>query len=305
MDEGVPVRVEVEAPTECATAESFVARVRARTARARAAREDDEGPTYRLSVVSANGRVNGILVADGGEPRTLSGTSCNEVVEALAITVALAIDAESPEPVDFPSTRPAASTNPAAPAPVSRTREAAGAETLSTVWSAGAGVEASVTSMGALALLPTPALFAELGPHATPLLTPRFRASVATFAGDLNPGDGRAEFRWWVGRLDGCPLQVRITERLVGRPCIGAEIGALSAKGLGISQASSSQSAWLAARGLATVAWSAVGNLSFTANVGFSVPITRERFLFAPSEVVFTAPALAPFAGIAAAVTFP
>lgn len=306
MDVPVPVRVEVEAPADCADAPSFLERVRARRPGIRAAREDETPPSYKVRIAADNGRMLGSVVAEDGEPRSLASATCSELVDALALTVALAIDsresgkssAAPPEPQSGPPVEAASEPPPDSQRPAivaSRSR----------VFRASLGVDATLTWMGALSRLPTPGIFVEAGPEVDGVRDVWLRVGAATSAGGIDTGAGRADVRWWVGQLDGCPPGARLSRMFLARACLGVEAGMLSAEGSGISRAGASRSPWVAARALVSVTWKMTERLFLLASVGLAVPISRPRFLFAPSEVLFTPPSLAPFAGIGGGFTFP
>jgi hypothetical protein len=90
------IRIELEAPPDCATAEAFYEAVRARTERARTVREGEAGVRVVVRLVRAGARVQGELrvIGERGESdtRRVDGGTCTEVVEALSLTVALAVD---------------------------------------------------------------------------------------------------------------------------------------------------------------------------------------------------------------------
>ena len=308
VDLSEAIRIEVDAPVECVTAPSFLERVRARSPRVRAAHDDEEATTYRVTVILTKRRAQGTLVADGSEPRVLEGGSCAEVVDALAITVALAID-HRPEPSEpEPSEEEAHAPEPAPGSPTrmsSPEKPPSSLEARPTPWRPSAGVLGSLTSMGRLGSLAAPEIFVEVGPVTSHLVAPRFRLSGTTLGGFLESEGARATFRWWVGALETCPVHLHLSESLIARPCVGGQVGSLSASGLSIANGSSSRTTWVAARATAMLVLAPTSYLFLVAEAGVSIPITRRRFLFAPSEVVYTPPSVAPFAGLGAGLNFP
>jgi hypothetical protein len=91
-----PIRVRYEAPAECPDEGAFVGEVRARTSRARLAAAGERARSFEVAVARRGGRFQGRL--DVREPsgaasrREVSGASCAEVVSALALVTALAVD---------------------------------------------------------------------------------------------------------------------------------------------------------------------------------------------------------------------
>src|SRR5947209_8250423 len=92
--EARPVRVDYDAPASCPDRARFVARVRARTPRVTIA--DDASTTLRARITLRDrGFAGEIALVEGGHEtqRRVAGESCAEVVEALALIAAVAVDA--------------------------------------------------------------------------------------------------------------------------------------------------------------------------------------------------------------------
>jgi hypothetical protein len=97
-----PIRVDFDAPAGCADAAAFTAGVLARVDRAhldRAAAAAQGGLRFRIRLSRGHGGVHGELrlVDQRGatETRKVDGATCQEVVEVLSLTAALAIDPSS------------------------------------------------------------------------------------------------------------------------------------------------------------------------------------------------------------------
>jgi hypothetical protein len=90
------MHVEFDAPAGCSSADAFYAGVMARSDRARRAGAGEEGVRLGVRITRAGGKVHGELrVLDGRadlETRKVEGSRCDEVVEVLSLTAALAID---------------------------------------------------------------------------------------------------------------------------------------------------------------------------------------------------------------------
>jgi hypothetical protein len=91
-----PVQVEFDAPAGCPGPQAFYESLRSRTARVRKATGDETRTTLQIKVTRQRGRVLGELrlVDDGGsvEGRKVQGVSCEDVIQALSLTAALAMD---------------------------------------------------------------------------------------------------------------------------------------------------------------------------------------------------------------------
>ena len=92
----IPLRIEFEAPSGCSSAESFYAGVRARTDRVRRAEATETGVHLRVRLTrrttDVHGELRGFDERGETETRSVNGESCEEVVEALSLTAALALD---------------------------------------------------------------------------------------------------------------------------------------------------------------------------------------------------------------------
>jgi hypothetical protein len=117
-----PIRIDVRAVATCSDDESFFAQVQGRTANARRARTGEEARTFRVGVTHDGTRFVGHLtIIENGKTsraREVSASSCEDVISALALVTALAIDPNAlaaPAPpvspsVAAPVAAPAAST---------------------------------------------------------------------------------------------------------------------------------------------------------------------------------------------------
>jgi hypothetical protein len=89
----IAVKIELEAPSACADEPHFYARLRARTNRVRSAVAGESAVRLRVRLTQLGSKVKGELsFMDDSAPRSVEGSSCEEVVEALSLTAALALD---------------------------------------------------------------------------------------------------------------------------------------------------------------------------------------------------------------------
>ncbi len=92
----IAIRVQFESPPGCSDSDVFYGGIRARSSRIRLAGTGQPATTLRVRVVRAGNKVQGELriVDSQGEAdtRQLDGFTCDEVVQALALTAALALD---------------------------------------------------------------------------------------------------------------------------------------------------------------------------------------------------------------------
>ncbi len=113
----IPIRIDFDAPAACADADAFYAGVLARMNRVRRARPGESAMRLVVRLTRIGGTVHGELHinAEGGESdtRRVDGATCEEVVQVLSLTAALAIDPsavgpapEKPAPVTAPPSPP-------------------------------------------------------------------------------------------------------------------------------------------------------------------------------------------------------
>jgi hypothetical protein len=119
----IPIQVEFDAPSGCSDPEAFYAGLFARSDRARRAVNGEESVHLGVRLTRVGTKVHGELrVGDGRDidTRTIEGANCDEVVEVLSLTAALALHVvPRPQPAPPPPLPPRASPPPpvATPAP--------------------------------------------------------------------------------------------------------------------------------------------------------------------------------------------
>lgn len=261
--------------------------------------------------------------------RRLDDAVCADLVNALALSAALAVDPEAtaiapspasasvPSDIEAPETKmpPGASPEPKmTPAPHSAAAASASADRPSPPatsatrgvhwdWSAALGFEVD-TAIGASPLggvvLRGPEL--RLG---SSLLLPAFRPSFAGMSSTLFPNASPlAEFTLWRGRAWMSALGVEAGP-LLFRPSVGFGLGWLSARGLAVFEPRTSGSLWgeLAATVETTAS---LGRYAFASvHVGALVPLTTTTFVFdGPKRVIHQTDALGALAEIDLGVRF-
>jgi hypothetical protein len=303
------------APGNCPTEADFEAGVRARTAFARFADEPNAqavhvivrptGAKYagHLSIVSRSGRAS---------ERDVQDALCSNVVDALALVTALAVDpnatlllpaAASPPPAgpaeppldapppDSPAIAPPPPPPPAAtiPPPAARPTSPPLAKPRSPSsaprWGAGAGAT-FVTIAG---IAPDPLVgggaYGEIESRSPGSVAPSVRITV--FATENGVLDTRTlVFDLLAARADLCPW--RIGSRTVSiRPCVAVDVGALYADGtkVNVTDPKSHTIAWFDAAALLRGRW-APGHGPFFIELegGILVPVTRPSFYYGGAD---------------------
>ena len=299
-----PVRFDYRAPAGCPDAEAFATRVRERTARARVGepgelartfvvdvRTDDGGATARLSFTDSRG---------APVVRSVRGQTCDEVVQAIALVTALAIEAGPPvasEEIPVLAPTPPASVPPretAASEPKSNERAVRAPEPDVLAWLV--GVEAGMTTW----LGPSPnlgiGLFGELGAYAG--ASARITLLVST-SHELVPLDDstarRADFRAFVARAEGCPLAVALGSGFRLVPCLGLGLGQLEGRGDDetVELQNDSRIFWADLVPALRLDWTVSDSLVFFAEGELGLPLVRHKFIFeGPIDEVFEVPAV-------------
>jgi hypothetical protein len=108
--EGAPVRLELEGAPSCVDRAAFASRLAARGVAAGSGSRpsETEDAVASVRIVTSEGGAEGTLVlrrAAGTTTRVVRASSCDEVVDALAFTLALALEAAPEQPKEEPSHR--------------------------------------------------------------------------------------------------------------------------------------------------------------------------------------------------------
>ena len=297
--------LEYRAPASCPTDATFVAEVTARMPRLR--RVESEGaPRFVVEVTPLDDGYRGELTSrdpDGTtSTREVSADTCEEVVGALALVLALAIDLRAPP--DAPAETPLAVAPTEEPVPEPRAPAVAEALAPSTPAARsrfGGGTGLASTGGIAPAALLGPAIFVEatfgLGPALRPTL--RLGAQRAGSGAIEAPNGGSARLTWTVGTLDACPVTwTPAGDRLELSPCARLDAGVLVGSGANVAHPRDSTQAWLDAGLIARAEWAFARPLFADLEGGAVVMVTRPRFHFDAPDVPIRQPA--PVGGVAA-----
>lgn len=330
QDAPEPLSVVYEAPEDCPTAQAFFREVSARTTRARAAQPNERARVMHVAVSRRGEQYSGRLWIDdargSGTARTIAGTTCAEVVGALALIGALAVDPQASTSSVAPSSSassdaggaPSTAVDTVAPV-VSSVREAppAGAPSPPPPPTAAAaatsprrgrfavGVQAEVLFVaGAVG---SGRLFGDLsfGPREA-LFAPAIRLAIArSLEAARSASIGGASLRWTLGSVDACPLRVRLAGSLTVRPCAGATAGVLDASGTGIAASTRRSRPWASLSAVSRLVWEPLPQLDLELEAGVSAPLVRESFFFTPSTAVYQPPAAAFLTRMGVGLRFP
>jgi hypothetical protein len=318
-----PVSVWFRSAAGCPDGNAFLSALQARAVGARLAQVGDAIDFVVTLGTGADGGASGVL-----ERQTQTGTvairrvddaSCDQVADALALTLALSVqggDGESPgattpAPAAAPALLPApASVDPATAAPattalggpaVSAPAETTSAERPATKWAIGL---AALAATGlAPELVPGGSAFAELGwDGGSALLRPALRIGALASFGSTDEAGREFELRILGGRIAGCPLALG-AGALTVRPCLALQLGQLHGSGEGPGGRSAS-GVWAASEAAARLSVLLTARFSLEVEAGLLVPWTRYTLRTADGAAIHRMAGLGAAAHLGAAVHF-
>ncbi|MBX3186526.1 MAG: hypothetical protein KF819_05905 [Labilithrix sp.] len=324
QEEPEPFAVDYGAPRGCPDAAAFFGEVTARTPRARSAVGGESARVLRVRVEKRGQTHAGRLWIEEGaatsSARDVSGGSCGEVVGALGLVAALAVDpaaSVAPRPAPEAAPTPAPTTEPPpSPSPPNEPKSLDANEPArdrSTDppartpqkhepprWNVGAAAEVAALADAVVAVR----IFGERD-FGGRLLAPSIRiAASRTLSVDRSASIGAATLAWTAGTIDLCPLRFDLASAVTARPCAGLTVGILVADGSGIPTPRSETRAWVSASAHVRLAWALSAVLALEIEGGALAPMLRESFFFDPNVLVYRAPAIAGFGRLGAGVSF-
>jgi hypothetical protein len=300
--------IEYSADPDCPPREVFVAEVRARTDRLLSPSAGAPSAVYRVRAELTAGGARGTLAvveASGAtSSRDVEGATCQGVVDALALVLALAVDPNA-STTRLASTASSAATHVERPAVQPAGRPA-------TPWRGhlGASTGAELNDGITPAMLVGPVLGLEAswervgqGLRVEPVLEIRAAVTRAQ-SGTIGAAVGAAQFTWTAGQLDVCPARV-IAGGIEAAPCARIEGGVLDATGLQVDVTQSDSRPWLAIGGLARVRWTPLDPLFMVLDGALSRAVVRDHFYFSrPQTTIYDVPAVGAGMSLSAGVRF-
>jgi hypothetical protein len=282
-----PVAIRIEGFIPCTSEEDFFARVQHRAPGARRGQPSEPTRTFTISLMGSAASVYGrlaIVHLDGrSSTREVTGESCADVVDALALITAVdidpaaagatSVDPSAPEPV-LPT--PDAIAPPSSPPPLARAER----------WHVGAGVEPSVTARVAPQSLYGLPIYVELTSPSTSVLSPSLILGFErTFNSTTEATQGDAAFDLVGGFLQACPI-AWISARARAGPCLRFDAGRLEGAGKGgksVVSPHSDSRPWFALGVVGRASFRLGGPLFLGAQVGLGVPLVQHyRFELDP-----------------------
>jgi hypothetical protein len=298
------IRIELDAPPDCATAEAFYESVRRRTERVRPVTEAEMGVRVVVRLTRVGTQAHGELrvIGEHGESdtRRVDGNTCTEVIEALSLTVALAVDPnvhlappEPPQPVYVETTPPPLPPpeEPPPPPPPERSLETR--------------VGAALVAMGQVT--PYVSFGGELSLR---FVMPWEAASSFGIAlihvqNDLFASADHASVRSTLFQLEACPVRIGDASSVTLEPCFTGLGGWLGVEGRGVDHSSSVTRSYYSLGG-SLIGGAALGkSWSAELTVGFAVPLVRRRFVvLEPHRQVAETPSMSAIGGLGLTYAF-
>ena len=286
-----PIRIVFDAPADCSTAEAFYQGVRSRTDRVRRAETGETGTELGVRVTKTSGRVHGELNLTGehgeSDRRVVDGETCDEVVEALSLTAALALDPTArvaPRPAALPPP-PCPPAPPPSAAPTSFQlglhARAVVAEVVTPTASFGGSIAATVSPSS---MLPT---------------GPTFGFAVTYLANDVLTTPENGSMQLTTLGLTACPLRFDLGSGVFVDPCVVGKGGTLHARGLGVSNPAWVVRSWWSVGAEVALVVSLGAGFSVELAPSLDVPLVKRRFVSGePPEEIGETPAVSAGAGL-------
>lgn len=302
------------APIECASAEEFLQLVRERLPPG-----VNKVPDFRANVAGELHRFTGELAINQAAPRYLQGESCVEILDGMAIILALRAERLRDEEQKHSSGQPKQTGEPtptrltrilSAPLPVSELRREGGAppptatdhhqgaKTLGyRIGVGGAALPnvAPVTSMG-------PLVFAAIEGASAETWTLRLGLE-RTVTGTSITGPASTWARLSVARLTGCVLEA-VYGNLHLRPCAQAAGGIFEAGALPggpITSVSEIQRPWFAVGPSLRAEWPLTKHLAIAGEAAALVSLVHQELAFrVPDETIYESGLISPYFGVTA-----
>jgi hypothetical protein len=244
------VHLDYDASEGCPDRAAFIAEITARTSRARFVDAAADVRSFRATIRNQADRAVGSLVSNTGQngaERRVSGKTCSEVVSALALITALAIDpsastrlAPTPERSVASTGKPAAATSTVAssnvaPAAPERGSTPPTASSWGIAWALGGEALYGFTSGASLTMVGG-SLQIEVGPWAREHTGSLFRVgAVLRESSAVRPPDfaqlGEATFHLLGGRVAWSPAHIRIATSFELHPWLSAEVAQFKGSG--------------------------------------------------------------------------
>ena len=300
------MRLQYEAPSGCPDEQAFYAAIEARTALVRPAREGETARVFRVRVtVDRSGSVGELRAVEEGRDTTgrrVEAPTCDEVVQALALTVALSIDPmASIAPTRPPPAPPASSSAPPPPPPPKRSAPAA-ATPAPRSFGFELGVEAVIAHPLEPYLHAGGAIVAGVDWPYAGVLTPSIQLGVGQLRNDLLSTPADAALALTTAAITLCPTRFVLSEKFDARLCARGEGGVLAGRGRDVLAPRTTTRSWWSAGISGQGRFALWSNLELALDAGIMVPLVHRQFVIEdPPRTAADTPWWSPFAALGVA----
>lgn len=282
--------LDYQAGASCPDQAELLAEIRRRIPNAERALGGSPELHARLKVATSGGRQLGSIDVDGLEGfthREVEAAECAEVVRALALILAIALDPDSESPTDV-------TVGPTKPSQVVPNRIGPALSGPGLRWAAGASVGFSGGVAPGAVL--SEALFVELRRGLDPGWSAHVRLEGVHAHGAATADAGTANFDLLALRVASCPYRVGVNLAVSG--CASFDWGRLQGSGSHTRAAHSESATWVGPGAFVAAELSVLPRLRLQLELGGLVPLVRDSFYFGPTETVHRIPDLAGFGAL-------
>jgi hypothetical protein len=297
-----PVRIAYTAPADCPAENVFFAQVRARAFRVRRATDDEAARAVTIAIATSDGKRMGKVVIEAPDAtraeREVVGENCDQVVAALALITALALDPNAlTEPAAPMAETPSADASAPPPSIPASLRPSPSPVEASHSWHLALAADvAAVVGVSPRVIVGVP-LVVEASAGSSGWFSPTLRvgferASSGAIGTQGTPGSsfltGPAEvtFTWTVGFLEACPVGWTVGDVRI-EPCARLEAGTLEGASYQVTPSHDVSSAWLDVGAVGRAEWQVFRPLFLELQAGLRVPVIQGRFIFEPDSTIY------------------
>jgi hypothetical protein len=317
----LPIHLDYRAPSSCPDEATLLSRIRTRI-EVRRATPGEAVPTFGISLQTEGASVVGRIssIGERREPtsRVVSGGDCADVVDAVALIVAMAL-APSGSPAAWEGARAGAKVDPSAESAPPGEREALEKDAGSS--SENIAPSATREARPRWHLLGSGLAEATLGYVPTPLFAAGARLQVfrsASYVGgpsialgfaavqptERQMAQGRASLSFDVGELFACPVAFALGDAWHALPCVRLDAGQVEGTGADIPNAHAERRLWSSAGLLGQLIFVPAKPVVLDAEASLLFPLTPYEFTFAPQSVIYAAPRVGFSASLAVGLMF-
>ncbi len=284
------VPIAYRAPASCPAEEGFVQRLRSRLGLSQAPAR--LGRTVDVQIALAEGRYVGKLTLVGADGRsttkTLDDASCEELVDALSLVAALALEtddvegtARAPAPTPAPAPAPAReSASTPAPAPARESAPAPGAPSR---------IGVALGGLAAIGPAPRPLLGAALALHWTQpgagLFTPTLElGGAASLSPEAPEAKGTASFAWLSARAAAYVVQWPPGAGVAFRAGVVGDFGVVVAHGRDTTSPATSSRPWASPGGIVGAEVPLGSRFAIQIAAALEAPLRRDLYAFGSTD---------------------